>query len=75
MILGTYAIFWQQIIKRMPLSSAYANKAITVVWGMIWGLLIFNESITIQKLLGALIVVTGVVLFAFSEKGGEPEDG
>ena len=29
--LGVYAIVWQQIIKHLPLSTAYANKAITIV--------------------------------------------
>ena len=35
LILGFYAIGWQQFIKRMPLSVAYANKAVTVVWGCV----------------------------------------
>ena len=29
--LGVYALGWQQVIKRMPLSSAYANRAVTIV--------------------------------------------
>ena len=35
--LGIYAIFWQQVIKHLPLITAYANKAVTVIWGMIFG--------------------------------------
>lgn len=73
LILGIYAIFWQQIIKRIPLSTAYANRAITVVWGMLWGLWFFGEAITVQKLVGCAIVVAGVVLFAFSEKTSPPK--
>lgn len=38
-LLGLYAIGWQQIIKRMPLTLAFANKAVTTVWGLVWGLL------------------------------------
>lgn len=63
-ILGLYAICWQQIIKRLPLTTAFANKAITVVWGLIWGLVFFQETITVGKVLGAILVVTGVVLYA-----------
>lgn len=66
-ILGIYALVWQQIIKRMPLMMAYANKAITVVWGMVWGMLLFEETITPRKILGAAVIVAGVVLYAFSE--------
>ena len=48
-LLGLYAIGWQQIIKRMPLTSAYANRAVTVVWGIVWGAVLFGEAITWQK--------------------------
>ena len=41
LMLFLYALFWQQMIKKLPLITAYANKAVTVVWGIVWGLLIF----------------------------------
>ena len=65
--LAVYAIVWQQIIKKLPLNTAYANKAIMVVWGMIWGVLLFHESVTISKIIGAVFVVSGVVLYAKSD--------
>ena len=65
--LGIYAIGWQQIIKRMPLAKAYVNKAATVVWGMIWSLLIFKEHLTVGKVVGAVVVIAGVILFALSD--------
>lgn len=70
-VLGVYAIGWQQIIKRMPLTSAYANKAVTIVWGIIWGALLFREAVTPMKLLGSAIVLTGVVLFSLADGEGE----
>jgi len=70
-ILMLYAVGWQQIIKRMPLTSAFANRAVTVVWGIIWGRVIFHETITPGKIIGALLVVAGVVLFATSDAGRE----
>lgn len=63
-LLMIYAFFWQQVIKRLPLILAYANKAVTVVWGMIWGCILFNEGITVKKVIGALTVIIGIVLFA-----------
>lgn len=33
--LVTYAVGWQQVIKHLPLTTAYANKAVTVVWGIL----------------------------------------
>lgn len=70
-ILGIYAIGWQQIIKRMPLTTAFSNKAITVVWGIVWGALFFGESITIGKIAGAILVIIGVVIFATSDADQE----
>lgn len=60
--LGIYAIVWQQIIKHMPLTTAYANKAITIVWGILWGLLIFKEQIRWNMIVGALIVICGIIV-------------
>ena len=67
-LLGVYAIGWQQVIKRIPLTTAFANKAVTVVWGIVWGWFFFGESITLGKLIGAGMVIAGVVLFAKSDE-------
>lgn len=66
--LVVYAFGWQQIIKVLPLSTAFANKAITVVWGLVWSKLIFNENITAGKLIGIGFIVAGIVLFSYSGK-------
>ena len=73
MLLGFYAVGWQQIIKRMPLTTAFANKAVTVVWGIVWGSLVFQEEITIGKVIGAVLVIVGVALFAKSDEVTENE--
>lgn len=75
LILAIYAVVWQQVIKRLPLTFAYANRAITVVWGIIWGLLFFGEKVSLPMLLGASLIVGGIVLYATdgsdaSEGGG-----
>ena len=64
LLLALYAIGWQQVIKRLPLSVAFANKAITIVWGIIWGFLFFDEQVTLGKLIGAVMVIIGIVLYA-----------
>ena len=35
----------------------------TVVWGLVWGALFFHEAVTPGKLLGAALVIAGVILF------------
>lgn len=66
-LLGFYAIAWQQIIKRLPLTTAYANRAVTVIWGAVWGLLIFHENISPVKVIGILLVFTGVIMYALCD--------
>ena len=67
LILGVYAIAWQQIIKRVPLTTAYANKAVTVVWGIIWGFFFGGEQITAGKLVGAAFIIVGIVIYAIAD--------
>ena len=74
MLLGIYAIGWQQVIKKIPLTNAYANKAVTIVWGIIWGVIFFSEKVTSGKIIGALLVIIGVTIFSFSEESGEQAD-
>ena len=68
LILGIYAIVWQQIIKYMPLSTAYANKAITVVWGILWGVLFFQETVSWNMIIGAIVVIIGVIIVVTSDE-------
>ena len=67
LILGIYALLWQQVIKRFELSVAYANKAITLLWALIWGILIFREQISIGKVLGILLVMAGIFILNSGE--------
>lgn len=60
LLLGVYALLWQQVIKRFELSVAYANKAITLLWALVWGIFIFHEEITPGKVIGILLVMVGI---------------
>ena len=72
LLLGFYAIGWQQIIKRLPLTTAFANKAVTVIWGIIWGTVFFHEKVTVGKVIGAILVIVGVIIYANAD--GKVED-
>lgn len=64
LILGVYAIFWQQVIKNFNASVAYSNKSVTTIWTLLFANLFFHEGITIHNVIGALIIVCGVILVA-----------
>ena len=74
-IMFGYAVVWQQILKRMPLTVAYANRPVTLIWGIIWGALIFGEKITWNMFAGAVVIFAGIYLVTGenAEKGGERE--
>lgn len=73
-LLVLYAIGWQQIIKRLPLTTAFSNKAVTVVWGIIWGAVFFQEPITVKKVVGAALIIVGVVLYARADTASSGEE-
>ena len=68
-ILGVYAILWQQAIKKFELSIAYANRAMVMLWALIWAVVIFRESITVQNIAGLLLITLGTIIV--NRTGGE----
>ena len=67
-IMFGYAVIWQQILKRMPLTVAYANKPVGLICGMIWGSLIFGERITWRMIAGAAVIFAGIYLVVTSDE-------
>ena len=59
-IIGVYAIAWQQFLKRLPLTTAYANRSMTMLWGMVWGALLFHETISWNMILGVAVIAVGI---------------
>lgn len=62
LILGIYAIAWQQIIKRCDLSVAYANRSMAILWSLIWTVIFFHETLTLKNIAGVLIVFAGTMI-------------
>jgi drug/metabolite transporter (DMT)-like permease len=61
-VLFIYAILWQQVLKRIPLTTAIANKSVTIIWGMVFGLLFFGEGISPKMLAGSALILSGIFL-------------
>ncbi|MGI6007348.1 MAG: EamA family transporter [Ruminococcus sp.] len=59
---GIYAIAWQKVIKKFDLSTAYANKSVYLIWSQLWAVLIFHENLTVQNVVGMLLVFIGVMV-------------
>ncbi len=66
-ILGVYAIIWQQAIKPFSPSVAYSNKSVTTIWTLIFSNLLFGEGITLNNIIGVIIIILGVIMVAKDE--------
>jgi drug/metabolite transporter (DMT)-like permease len=65
-VMGVYAVLWQQVIKRMPISTAFMFKGTSLIFILLISALLFGESITINNVIGSAIIITGIVLYAKS---------
>lgn len=65
-IIGLYAILWQQVLRRIELSTAYMFKGTTLIFTMLIAALLFGEAITIPNIIGSVIIITGITLLARS---------
>ena len=72
--LGLYALFWQQLIKTLPLSVAYANRAMALLWSALWARLIFGEKIGVRQMGGIALVIVGILIINGERSGAEREE-
>lgn len=65
-VMGVYALLWQQVIRRMPISTAYMFKGTSLIFVLLFSALLFGEGITTNNLIGSAIIIAGIVLYAKS---------
>lgn len=73
-VLGIYALLWQQMIKRFPLSVAYANRSMALCWSLLWSILIFGNEVMPQNLAGILLVIAGTWIVNSDDSGKEKKE-
>ena len=70
MILGVYALLWQQMIKKFELSVAYTNRAMALLWSMLWAVVLFHDQVTVKNIIGVALVIVGTLIV----NGGDAEE-
>ena len=76
-ILGVYAVCWQLILERIPLTTAYLRRGFSYILLFVWSSLIFHENITPKQILGILVISLGMVISVSDEHGqnnSEPKE-
>lgn len=66
--IGIYAVLWQRAIKKFPLSLAYSNKAIVIIYNMFWAYILFKEQITLNNIIGSVIILIGTWVVVRDDK-------
>ena len=71
LILMIYAVIWQQVLKKIPLIIATANKTITIEWGILFGRIFFGEKITLNMIIGGAVILAGILILSFEPQSEE----
>ncbi len=61
-ILAGYAVAWQLILERLPLTTAYLRKGISYMLIFVWAVVIFHEAITVKQVVGIIVIIIGMVV-------------
>ena len=63
---GFATVIWLYILSKVPLSVAYPVQSLAYIFAVFGAYFIFNETLTIYKVLGCLFIMLGVSLIGFS---------
>ena len=69
-----FALAWQQVLKHMSLTFAFTNKPITIIWGLIWGVMVFHEHVTIKMIIGSAVILLGIMIGVSGPAKGADEN-
>ena len=59
---------WISLLKKYPISTVAPLSLMVPIFGFIGSVLLFNESMTMMKLVSSALILLGLLLFIFSKK-------
>ena len=62
-----FALIWQQVLREYELMTAYAWRGVLFLWTFLWAVLFFGESVTLNNVIGAAVILCGVFLVSRGE--------
>jgi len=65
--LGVFAIMWQFLLELIPLTTAYLRKGILYILILIWSVILFKEQVTINNIIGSIIIIAGICIHGMDE--------
>ena len=65
--LGAFAIMWQLLLELVPLTTAYLRKGILYILILIWSVFLFEEQVTLNNIIGSIIIIAGISIHGMDE--------
>jgi drug/metabolite transporter (DMT)-like permease len=59
---------WMTLLKKAPLGPAFAASHLDVISVMLCSYWLFNEHLSLVQLIGAVVILVGIVCLAFGER-------
>lgn len=65
--MGLYAMLWQKVLEFLPLNKAFLCKSVTILIVLCISHFLFNEVITINNIIGAVLILCGLVTLTWKD--------
>ena len=66
-VVAIYAVLWQLVLKKIPLTIAFMSKSITIVFSLLIAHILFSESITTNNIIGSLVIISGIIILGWKK--------
>ncbi|HUW53619.1 MAG TPA: EamA family transporter [Rhodanobacter sp.] len=75
-IIGYVGAFftWMSLLKHAPIGPAFAASHLEVVSVMLLSIWLFDEHLTVPRVLGAIAIIAGIVCLGLAESRGHPPE-
>lgn len=67
LMLFLYAVLWQKVLSFMELNKAFLCKSVTILIVLFFSYFIFGETVTINNLIGASLIIMGLINLAWEK--------
>ena len=58
---------WQFLLELIPLTTAYLRKGILYILILIWSVILFQEKVTVNNIIGSIIIIAGICIHGMDE--------
>lgn len=62
------SVTWAIAMTKFQLSQAYPFMSLSYILVFLMSILLFNETVTLQKLIGYALIVSGIIFLSFPQK-------